>query len=186
MSTFLGTFIRNPKNTSFDGEDNDEKILYVFRRSFVTNFDWIFISAILFATPGIVGTFFKYVSPSGIEFDKSFIFVLGLFWYLVSIGFTFHNFANWFYNVYIVTNKKVVDVDFHGILYKNISEAPLKNIEDVTSNISGALEIVFNYGCVYIQTSAEQREFEFENVSNPAKIRDIISDLVSKVKRGRH
>jgi hypothetical protein len=77
-----------------------------------------------------------------------------------------------------------VDVDFHGILYKNISEAPLRNVEDVTSNISGALEVIFNYGSVFIQTSAEKREFEFENVKNPSKIRDIISDLVTEMKHG--
>ncbi len=80
-----------------------------------------------------------------------------------------------------------MDIDFRGLTYKNISEAPIKNIEDVTSNVSGFFGTTFNYGYVDIQTSAEKREFEFENVTNPAKIRDLISDLVEKVKNGhRH
>lgn len=103
---------------------------------------------------------------------------------MFGFGFILQNFLNWFFNVYIITNKKIVDVDFHGILYKNISEAPLRNVEDVTSNVSGALEVIFNYGSVYVQTAGERREFEFENVSHPAKIRDIISDLVAKKKFG--
>jgi hypothetical protein len=90
----------------------------------------------------------------------------------------------WYFNVYIISDKKIVDIDFRGFLYKNISEAPIKNIEDVTSNVSGLFGTTFNFGYVDIQTSAEKREFEFENVSNPSKIRDLIADLVEEVKNG--
>jgi len=75
-------------------------------------------------------------------------------------------------------------MDFHGLLSKNISEAPLKNVEDVTSNVTGALRVIFNYGHVYIQTSAEKREFDFEDVANPSKVRDLVSDLAMEVRRG--
>ena len=69
-------------------------------------------------------------------------------------------------------------MDFNGVLYKNISECTLNNIEDVTSNVIGTFGILFNIGDVFIQTAAEKSEFEFDNIDNPAKIRDIISDLV--------
>jgi len=73
-------------------------------------------------------------------------------------------------------------MDFHGLLYRNISQAPIRNIEDVTYNISGALKVIFNYGDVLIQTAGEKVEFEFEEVGNPSKVVDILSDLVSKLK----
>jgi len=57
-------------------------------------------------------------------------------------------------------------------------------VEDITSTVSGATQMIFNYGNVVIQTSAEKREFEFEAVSNPAKVRDLISDLVMEIKNG--
>lgn len=183
MGTIFGTFIKNPKNAKYDGEDDDEEILYIFRRSPMTNLDWLCIGTVMILTPSIAGLI---LSADNMSISRSFAFTLSLFWYLATFGFFLQNFLNWFFNVYIITTKKIVDVDFHGILYKNISEAPLKNIEDVTSNISGALEVIFNYGSVYIQTSAEKREFEFENIPNPAKVRDIISDLVTKVRGGHH
>jgi len=111
-------------------------------------------------------------------------FILNLFWYLLTFGFVFQNFLNWFFNVYIITNKKIVDMDFHGLLSKNVSEAPLRNVEDVTSNVTGTLRVIFNYGHVYIQTSAEKREFDFEDVANPTKVRDLISDLATEVRHG--
>jgi hypothetical protein len=183
MSSLLGTFIKEPKNTKFDGEDDDEDILYIFRRSFITNLDWICIAVVMVITPSIVGGILSF---DNITVSRSFLFTLSVFWYLATVGFLFQNFTNWFFNVYIITTKRIVDVDFHGILYKNISEAPLKNLEDVTSNISGALEVIFNYGSVFIQTSAEKREFEFESIPNPAKVRDIISDMMTKLREGHH
>ena len=58
----------------------------------------------------------------------------------------------------------------------------MDNIEDVTSNVAGALGVTFNIGALYIQTAAEKREFEFGGVDDPSRIRDILSDLVAKVK----
>ena len=73
-------------------------------------------------------------------------------------------------------------MDFNNILHKKISEAPLRNIEDITYDTKGSLQTIFDYGNVHIQTAAETREFEFENVAKPGKIQDILSDLVSNVK----
>jgi hypothetical protein len=96
----------------------------------------------------------------------------------------FERFLNWFFNIHIITNKRVVDMDFDHLLHRNISEAPLRNIEDITYSVSGAIQTVFNFGTVTVQTAAEQRELEFNRVAEPAKIQDLLSDLVSSV-RGR-
>lgn len=71
-----------------------------------------------------------------------------------------------------------MDFDFHGVIFKNIAETTLDNIEDVTSTVRGAFGIIFNIGEVKIQTAAEKPEFEFSHIDNPAAVRDIISDLV--------
>lgn len=184
MSSLISSFVKNPKNVTFDGEDSDEFILYIIRKSFVTNMDWVFIVAVMAYVPFLAGSFYETLNPSEATIiSASFAFVLTVSWYVFTLGFLLMNATNWFFNVYIITNKRIVDIDFHGLLYKNISEAPLKNVEDVTSNISGTLPVIFNYGNVYVQTAAERREFEFENVDTPAKIRDIISDLVTGSKK---
>ena len=74
-------------------------------------------------------------------------------------------------------------MDFDHLLHRNITDAPLRNVEDITYTISGAIQTTFNFGNVTIQTAAEQRELEFFLVSNPAKVQDIISDLVSNYRK---
>lgn len=183
MSILLSSFIERPEKTRFDGEDEDEKILYVFRRSFITNFQWIAVAIVMLFVPLVLDTIYANAAIKELpNISRRLAFILNLFWYLGTFGFILQNFLNWFFNVHIVSNKKIVDVDFHGVLSKNISEAAIQNVEDVTSNVTGALRVIFNYGHVFIQTSAEKREFEFEDVANPAKIRDLISDLAVEVR----
>jgi len=195
MITPLSSFIKHPKGTRYDGEDKDEHIVYLFRGSFITNLGWIFIAIVMlllpFALSLIPSNTSTFISENGIRgmtasytFSPRFILALLLFWYLATFGFVMHSFLLWFFNVYIVSSKKIIDIDFKGLTYKNISEAPIKNVEDVTSNGSGVLGTIFNYGYVNIQTAANQREFEFENVSNPARVRDLIADFVYKKRNG--
>ncbi len=185
FNALISSSLKDPSNIKFDGEDSDERILYAFRRALITNFDWLFVSVLLVLTPIVAQTILSLASPDALaEVPTSFILVLMAFWYLFTAGFIFQNFLNWYFNVYIITNKRIVDIDFVGLLYKNVSEAPLRSVEDVTSNIGGTTRVIFNYGSVLIQTAAEKREFEFTDVANPSKVRDILSDIVTQIKNG--
>ncbi|OGC48319.1 hypothetical protein A3F07_01170 [candidate division WWE3 bacterium RIFCSPHIGHO2_12_FULL_38_15] len=178
--------VTNPKSSRYDGEDQDEQILYVLRKAFITNYKWILTTVFFALFPFLLNYFFLSLNGRTPDFIPArLIFIVNIFWYLFLFGFVFANYINWYFNIYLITNKKIIDMDFVGILYKNISEAPLSNIEDVTSNISGAFGTIFNIGHVLIQTAGEKTEFEFYNVSNPSKVRDILSDFVME-ERKRH
>jgi membrane protein YdbS with pleckstrin-like domain len=171
---------------SFEGEDNDEEILYVFRKAVITNVGWLVVSAFLLMAPVFFNSAFLYLTKEFPDvFSPSLIFIINTFWYIFTFGYMFERFIHWFFNIHIITNKRIMDMDFDSLLHRNITDAPLRNIEDITYTISGALETVFNFGTVTIQTAAEQRELEFLSVADPAKIQDVLSDLVSQ-KRRKH
>lgn len=183
MTALLGQFVREPRGVHFDGQDNEEKIILFLRQHVIVNIKWVFISALLFfAVPifefllSLGGTSLSQILPSSYNFILRFM--VGLF----AFGYFFENFLNWYFNSYIVTNKRVVDIDFYGITRRRFSEAPLRNIEDVTNDISGFGPVIFHYGDVSIQTAAEAREITFENVPDPDKVQDIVSDLISEIR----
>lgn len=186
MSSF-SSIIRNPKDLNYDGKDVDEQIVLVIRRSSITNLPWL-LTAFLFAfMPFLVNPFVASLKVEGQQLiSPTFLGATTLFWYLFTFGYFLACFLNWYFNILLISNKKIVDMDFHGITYKNISETMIDNIEDVTSNISGPVGTIFNIGNVYIQTAAEKREFEFSDVSDPSSIRDIISDLVANKRHNNH
>lgn len=184
MTNLFRTFIKDPSNMVYDGEDKDEKILYVIRKSWIVVAKWMLVFFVMllapqFIFPVILGTF----GGADKFFSPQFVFLINIYWYVASFGFFLQNFMNWYFTVNVITNKKIVDVDFRGILYKRISEAPLDNVEDVTSNISGALNVTFNIGDVLIQTAAEKTEFEFETIDDPSMVRDVISDLIAQIQK---
>ena len=176
----LSAFSAKPKNVKFDSQEKGEKILFLLRRHGITNMPWIIIAAVLSTLPVV---FFRSIDlralPEQIPFG--FIPVMVTSWYLITLGFCFESFLNWYFNVDIITNKRIVDIEFWGILYRRVSELEYSNVEDVTYTVSGLPATIFNYGDVFIQTAAEKREFEFHAIPRPDLIHDKITDLVQKV-----
>jgi hypothetical protein len=64
-----------------------------------------------------------------------------------------------------------------------VSELHIANIEDVTSDISGILGTVFNYGDVFVQTAGNTERFEFSDVPNPAIINKLLLDLYEHIRQ---
>lgn len=187
MGLIFKSLVKSPEKTTYEGEDSDEKILYVIRES-----SWILLPSLLtvIALVLIPVVLFPYLYSMNIKLDlgikSAFLASLNIFWYLFTFGYLFQVFINWYFNIFIITNKKIVDFDVRGLLYKNISEASLRNVEDVTSRVVGTFGTVLNIGSVFVQTAAEEREFEFEMVDNPGEIRDTISDLMMALRKDGH
>lgn len=177
----LSSFLKNPKKVTYQGEDRDEKVIIILRRALATNITWLAVSLLLILVPMFLVPALSSLNLQGIKLlNPGFIFSLTLFWYLFTIGFIFQNFLEWYFEVLMVTNKKIIDIDQSC---RDVSETTLRNVQDVTSRIKGTWGIVLDIGDIYIQTSAEQQEFEFLNVRNPSKVRDELADLIAEIKK---
>lgn len=183
MSHAFGSFIKNPERVSYDGKDKDEQVLYIIRKSKLVLLAKLLIPVFMSVLPiYVIPALEKTNIRNGTSTGMGLALLVILFWYLICFGSFLSVYVNWYFNVFIITNKKIVDMDVHGLLYKNISETTLNNIEDVTSTVKGTLGMLFNIGEVFLQTAAEKMEFEFNMVDNPSEIRDVISDLVANLK----
>ena len=173
----LSAFSINPHGVVFQTQEQDEQVILLMRRHIVTNVPWILGAIIAFILPILLSPFIAEIglfSSAGI--GNMFIFTL--LWYTGIFTFTFLSFINWYFNVYIVTNERVIDVDFVNLTYKQISHAPIFKIQDIKFEQVGVVAGIFNFGTVTIQTAGELPNFDFEDVPNPAEVVHIISDLV--------
>lgn len=159
----------------FETQSSDEKLLALLRAHFVTNIRWILITAVLIFVP-IVVYLTNVFDPvlSSFKFPQKSIDGFVLIWYLGVFAYAFQGFLTWYFNIYIVTDRRIVDMDFFQILYKRVSSAHLENIEDITFTIGGVSQVLFHYGDVHIQTAGEQNNFEFLRVPNPNNVKQII------------
>src|SRR3989338_851291 len=167
-----------PKSTKFEAQDEEEKIVLLLRPHFVTNIWWIILSLLM----SVVPQFLTYIPVISL-LPENYLFVLTLFWYALILTFIFERFLMWFFSVNIVTDERVMDVDFYGLLFKHVSVAQLDRIEDVNYFQKGVMAALFNYGDVLIQTAAEITGFVFNKVPNPEKVVKVISELIQQEKQ---
>lgn len=85
----------------------------------------------------------------------------------------------------IITDQRIVDVDFSNVLFHRFSEAQLEQIEDVTHTVAGIWGSIFDYGTVYIQTAGSKPEFEFINIPRPRDVQDTLLDLLEMKQKGQ-
>jgi hypothetical protein len=168
----LSSLLIRPHVFDFEERDDDEEVLVVARQHWFTNVRWIMVAFFMLMVP----TLFRFV-PTLIAIPVNYQFVAYLFWYLITFTYSFEKFLSWYFNVYLITTKRVVDIDFNNLLTKKYSEAGLGAIQDVSSSVIGAIPTMFNYGNVLIQTASEINELEFDRVPNPEKIIKVLQEL---------
>lgn len=169
----LSAFYYFPKHVSFETKESEEKIVLLLRRHPITNVPWIIAAFFMLFAPLVV-SFFPIVSFLPERFQV--VAVMG--WYLITTAFIIENFLSWFFNVNIVTDERIVDIDFHNLIYKEVSDTKIENIQDVTYTMGGVARTVFNYGDIFVQTAAEVPAFDFLAVPKPDRVTRIIQDLM--------
>lgn len=173
-SRFSG-FALYPDDVDFETRENEEKIILLLRAHPIINLKWILVTIVLLFIPGIAKSFgFFSFLPTGFEL------VITLAWYLITMTYALESFLSWYFNVYFVTTLRVIDVDFYNLIYKQVSDANIDKIQDVSYNTGGVARTFFNFGNVFIQTAAEVSEFNFLAVPNPDKVAKIIEDMITK------
>jgi len=169
---FLSTIAFRPTHLSFEDQDSDEKIIIFTRPHLITNLKWFLLVILLALVPLFA---FKLLDFSFIPFN--FRFVGLLIWYLLTFTFGFERFLVWFFNVEIVTNKRILDVNIPNILFRDITQTPLEKIQDVTAETAGFMRSLLAFGDVRVQTAGSVPEIKFEAVPHPNKISQVLNDL---------
>ena len=168
----LSSLLVHPHVFDFSERDSDEEILVVARQHWFTNSRWVIITILMFMAP----SFLRSV-PNLINIPLNYQFVGYIFWYTITFAYAYEKFISWYFNVYIITTKRIVDIDFNNLLTKKYSEAGIDSIQDVTSAVIGVIPTMFNYGNILIQTAAEINELTFERVPDPEKIIKVLQEL---------
>jgi hypothetical protein len=173
------------RSLHFETQAPDEEIILLLRAHVITNLPWIFLVTILFFVPTFLGAtnlFEPLIGPLNIS-TRSARF-LSLIWYLLTFAIALQNILSWYFNVYILTNKRIVDIDFHQLLYRKISSTELSNVQDITYTRGGIPQALFDYGDLHIQTAGTLPQFEFLKVPKPSALQKQIEKSVEEYKNG--
>lgn len=100
-------------------------------------------------------------------------------YYLGSLLFIIGLFVDYYLDITIVTNDRILDIDQKGLFGRVVSELDLSRIQDVNSEIKGIFPTIFNFGLVEVQTAGDEANFEFHDTPHPHAIRRRIIELAA-------
>lgn len=176
--------MKNLSLVRFPGKHEQEQVIAVYHRHWFDILTHLFLSVLLsvlllggFAVlPGLFPDIGE--SPNAPFFfflENSFFLFLWLTLFLIWIDV--------YFDVWIVTDERIVNVEQKDLFTRRVSELRFHTIQDVTSEVQGVIPSILDYGDVLIQTAGENQRFIFHNVPNPVGIKDLIMKLAERGRR---
>ena len=169
---------------SFPGQRYNEEVVLVLRKHKLTLlFHALQLSAIVF----LPVLFYTLVAPTMFPvfldgpyhkvFILSSIIYYGFLWIVAFVIW-----VDYYLDIWIVTNQRLLDIEQIGFFNRVVSELDLRRIQDITSRVHGLIPTMFGFGSIFIQTAAEEHKFELKSVPHPITVRRKIVKLYTHAK----
>jgi len=155
-----------------------ERVFLVLRRSVFTYISFLLISFVmmipLIATIIISARFPDLLSNQVVS---ALVTLAGSAYMLFILGLLLYGFVDYYLDVYIITDERIVDIKQIGFFRRVIAELHLREVQDVSARVKGFFPTLFHFGDVFIQTAGERENFIFQSVPHPYQVSKKIADL---------
>lgn len=156
----------------FENQKGDEEVILTVRAHPITLVPGLFNSfaffLLIFLGNFVIGQFL----------DSIQVIYINVFFLLFSFVYLWIQIVDWYFNIGIITNKQIIDVDFSALLFRNVTRTDLNNIEDVSVKSSGFISSIINYGNVFVQTAGSEINTEFIQIPHPERAAHIIQNII--------
>lgn len=107
--------------------------------------------------------------------ESLFVYIFSLYALFVAV-IAFTMWMDYYLDVWVVTSKRIVDIEHRGIFNREVSEFMIERIQDVTTHNPNFLSLFFGYGTIEIHTAGE-KTFSARDLPKVKEIKDIIINL---------
>ena len=127
----------------FDGQNEDEEIILVFRRHIIAmrkGFYLLLIPFVIASLPVLVWPgelMWLYVAFGGLGFGCLLFF---------------YHWIGWYFTVFILTNQRLRQTSQSGLFGKSVIDLDISKIQNISYNVPGFTAEVFDFGTIVVQT----------------------------------
>jgi len=162
-----------------------EKVVFLFRRHPITFIPILALFLVLMSVPAALYFLISSIFP---DFINNPIFyplavLLASVYYLSIYLFFYAMFVDYYLDLWIVTNDRIVDIEQNGLFSRTISELDLFRIQDVTTEVHGFFSTLFRYGDLHVKTASANINIVFRNIPNPNKAREALIVMADEDRR---
>src|SRR3989344_1980293 len=161
--------------------DQDEILIKVFRKHifhFLTQiFGLIIIALLPLVAYPFVESFLFPDSPARFAYFSLFIHFMFLM-VLWNIGFVI--WTDYYLDMWILTDKRLIDVEQKGLFSREVSSLRLDRIQDIKLQVLGLVHTFMGMGSVHVQTAGSEKEFVIHNIKKPEQVKEFILSAYNK------
>ena len=159
----------------FPGQHDGEEVQFLFRQHPLVMRKAL-ILGLLVIVVGVLPLDFPQIYNS--DQVASFFMKVALIVPLVVLAAWFYRWVGWFYTLYIVTDRRILEIKQKGFFTRKVNEWQLEGIQNMNYEIGGFQAVLFGYGNITARTYIG--DLEMMTIHNPAEIHE---QLVNAVKR---
>lgn len=111
-------------------------------------------------------------------------FALGAWWLFVWLA-AFATFMHYYLDIWVVTNKRIIDVEQHDFFHREVTSIFLDRVEDATIDVTGFFHTLFGFGTITVQSAGAAEKLTLPGVPDPAHIRNVVMREVEKFEKER-
>ena len=154
---------------SFDGQREDERVVFIFRRHLSTARRGL-IFLIIMIILGLI--------PMFLWKDDSRMFWVFLGCVIVGLLGVAYSYLLWYFSIFIVTNERIRQIIQKGLFKKTTTDLWLDKIQSISYSVPSVVAGIFGYGTILIQTAVG--DLIISGVPKPAKIHNKLQDIAKE------
>lgn len=158
----------------------EENIVYLTRRHWASMIGTFFLILVIMLVPLLLVVI---ASTLGNQFFQNSIFLqiippLVAIYYLVMITFTFVEWVNFYYSLFVLTQDEIIDITQKGFFNRLITQISIIRVQDVSASVKGFLPTLFGYGDVIAESAGEKTQaYVIETIPRPMEVADKIVEI---------
>lgn len=100
-------------------------------------------------------------------------FIVGVYWLFVWMA-AMSDFMRYYLDIWIITNKRIIDVEQEDFFHREVSSLFLDHVEDVEVMQRGFFHTLFGFGTIFVQSAGAAEKTMMPGVPDPKHIRDTL------------
>ena len=162
-------------NQNFPGQQDGEDVQLVFRQH-----------PLVMRKPLIIGLLLILFAVLPLDF----IYTGWLFTILVKVALAVsaavlflywpYHFLGWYYSVYIVTDRRLIEIKQHGLFDRKVREWQLDLIQNLNYHINGFQAVIFHYGTITAETYSGN--LEMPTIYKPVEVHTRLMEIVRRAR----
>ena len=136
---------------SFNGQYDDEEVLYFFRKHPVVMRKGLIVASLGLLVGPLYVLAVSYLKPEYTPNEIQYLLILAAGFVLFGI-LLFPSWVYWYFSVYIVTDQRFIQSTQKGFFNKKVIDLSLNQIQMVNYEVSGIQETLLGFGTITVQT----------------------------------